>query len=635
MSAPSRVSRDVIGVRVDDSQALLTNISDTVPRMQFMREIPFNAVQACQRALAAGSATGLVVVDYVDAPYAARKLRFWDNGDGMTRIDLFERLVSLSAQARTEHNFGVGAKLALAKVSPHGVIYVSLRDGQANLARMQRDDAGNWGMAELNPAGLTDLDRSVVPAPDGLLPAEILAAGHGTVVVLLGQSESDRTVWTLRPEGSSSKRWALEALNDRFTEFPDDVEVRVVMPDVEKAADGGMRDDTRTAHGSAGNLKYYTRDAKGSADPITGARGKVRIGGPVPATAYWWVLPVGATPPSYMRVGGKVRVVMDGEAYETHGARYMTTAGIWTQTTRVEIHFVPDTDTGIRPDLQRSCLKVDGAPVPLLEWCEEFKRSMPAAVKNLMAGSVRTRVSADFSAELGELYTRMVSVAGRRRGRRSQRGTHVGVAGGQVVAFAPSTEEHGATPDAPRRAKGLRRLLPARFERSATVEVVTGEVVHLDAAPGVGRKVRATPAPPPMPSFTWANEVDMSDDAELGALAARYVPGDNVLLLNCQGTTYQAFLGTWLHRYKDEPGSADWVKAQVRDYFALNLADAVIGAQRDYPDSWEAMVTPEALTVRAAGVYHIDTRLRQIFGRKFKGAGPCDAVGEQDIDAAA
>lgn len=638
-------SRAVIGARFEDVQAFLRNSVRTLPKTQVMREIPFNSIQACQRAMAAGAPSGLVVVDYIDSPHGARKLRVWDTGDGMNRTDLNGRLVGLSSEARTENNFGVGAKLSLTRVSPHGVVYMSMQDGLAHMARWQHDaSTDQWGLAVLNPAGLTEIDQTVIAIDPAHLPEEIVKAGHGTSVTILGTSEDDPTAWTLRPEGSTSKRWALEALNERFTEFPEGIEMRVVMPSVEKVAGGGFRDDVRIARGSAGNLKYYTRDHKGASDPTFGARGKIRISGPVPATAYWWVLPASVTAPSYMRVGGKVKVVIDGEAYETHGARYMSTAGVWAQTTKVEIHFVPDPDAGVLPDLQRTSLSIDGRPLPLMEWCEEFKRNMPAAVRNLLAGSTKSRASGDFTAQLTELHLRLVSAPGA-RGRRSTRGTAEGTATGEVLTFEAPLSTSAAKAGVhrnPLRAAWARRAARLAGANAAgelvpgTGDLVSGEVVLIGTAPGAGgRRTRAVPTPPPMPSYAWVNAHVLDDDPELSELAGRFLPADNLLVLNCQGATYRKLLASYVHKYKDAPGAKEYVTEQVRDYFQLMLTDALLGAQRDFPTSWEALVTPETLTLRASGVYHIDTRLRQVFNRQFKGVGQPDCLeGDLDADAA-
>lgn len=598
----------VIGASVENSQALLANMSATIPKSQFLREIPFNGIQACQRT---ATGRGKVVIDYEHVDGVA-KLRVWDTGDGMSPTDLHARIGALSVAARTSCNFGIGAKLALTRVSPHGVVYRTLRDGVAAMATWAEDPTtGDRGLAVLNADGATDLERAVVPIDPACLPADIRRAGHGTAVTILGTDARDDTTWTLRPDGSTSRRWLLESLNDRFASLPAGTEMRVVMRNVEKK-NGALVDDVRSVVGTAKHLDNYTRGAGGSADPRLGVHGKVRIGGPVPATARWWILPEGKDTPSYMRIGGRVRVVVGGEIQATHRASHLNACGIWTKAARVEIHFEPDEAVDVRADVQRTGVTVDGEPLPVLEWCEEFKRAMPTAIRALLAGTVKERADTDFSDELARMNARFTTTRMvRRRGPRTDGVTHLG----------QSTEHGTRSPGRGTGTAGTRERLRRatdRLRRRPAGQDGEGLATLVELVPGTGRGARmaTVPAPAQVPTTSWINETGLDDDPELGEYAARYIADDNHLVINAQGATYRRVLATFEAEFRDVPGAGPAIEAQVRRFLTRAMQDTVIGVRRDLPRSWEELVTPVALSVRMASIYDIDARLRQVFARK-------------------
>lgn len=674
MTYSSPASTGLMPIQVDDHQSLMDNMLAQVPPMQFMRELPFNGIQACQRVHAATGRRGKVVIDAVDVALregagSVRKLRIWDTGDGMTREELVSRMNTLSSRARTGVNFGLGAKLAAAKVSPHGVIYISLRDGEAYQARLERDANGSYGLRCYNRKATSDVERVTKRYPTEKLPQELLDAGHGTVVILLGTSDDDPTEHSLKPAGRNSNRWVLEVLNERFTRIPDEVEMVAVMPLTTPRR--GVAVDTRHVRGSAEYLDSYTQDQ--TVNPDVGARGSVKIGGAAPATANWWVLPAAQAKdgepakttkrkeiPSFTRIGGNVRVVTDDEAYITEGTRYLSEAGVWNFVPRVEIQFVPDPQVGAQPDIARSTLTINGAPVPLLEWCRLFKAKMPTAIHTLIEQSSPTANShrrweqrlVDHDREYGAVRVRSnhgaltgVATGEMRRGLLAATGPDPMGEPDQPAPFGrrcsgagvrpPSTGEgREARPDGASRGTD-----PGRLEgtsSSAGAGSATDGVVHDFETVQVGggaatgsRRVKAARITPTLPEVRWVNENGVHDVPDLGAYAGRFITSENLLVLNAAGVSYRRILRRWQDEFSTVPGSAGYIESTVREYWESHLVDAVLGVLRDFPASErDALLTTEALSATVAASYHVSNRLKQVFSKRLRGASHT-----QDMDA--
>jgi len=630
---------EVGGIGVGNVQALLRHFSSQIPRTQFLRELPFNSIQACQRA-----GGGEVHIDFLDVPGTTgpvRKLRIRDTGDGMTPEMMADRMNNLSAEAATDDNFGSGAKMALYKVSPAGALYVSMRDGHAHFGRLQTGPDGTYGLKVLNADATEHTARHTVEVPTSELPDGIRDAGHGTCVVLLGQDVDDPTWWSLRPTGSESRAWALEYLNDRFTQIPDGVKVTALR---EEGRGGDVKFFQQQVRGSADNLRHYTKDHKESLEAASGARGKIRLTSPVPATAYWWVLPEPrpgySKPPSYMRIGGRVRVVHHGEAYTTEKSSYLNEAGIWACTSRVEIHFVPDDGYDVRPDYGRTMLQIEGAPAPLVDWCREFKQHMPAAIKRLLEGaSAKSSSRGGYGQKLLDMGKDFAAVA-----IRNNRGNRYGTPTGQIVQYPAG---YGTRPNAhpnpggkpvkgvSLRKKVARLLRPAgspagtdgmRRVYGAGDSTANGEAVNL-AVPGRARASRSGPA---LPQVVWVNRNHTVDDPELLEHAARFVESDNRLIINAEFPTYQRLLGMWEAKYRHVPGARTKIAELVDDYWEAQLVDPVLGAMRDLPADLRAeILSPTGLSTAACGVYQTQQRLKAVFGRMFPRedgtpAGGCD-----------
>jgi hypothetical protein len=170
-----------------------------------------------------------------------------DNGCGMTADELRRFFLNFGGGGKPiggEHeNFGMGAKTSLLPWNRHGLVVISLKDGEISMIRIVYNEAGGfYGLCneevEDPTTGELSLDDVYEPfdatdRPDigcdwrKVVPGFVLEAGHGTVLVLLGNSPD---TWSIKGDPNRLedviKGLALY-LNHRFWRIPDDLEVFV------------------------------------------------------------------------------------------------------------------------------------------------------------------------------------------------------------------------------------------------------------------------------------------------------------------------------------------------------------------------------------------------------------------------
>jgi hypothetical protein len=148
--------------------------------------------------------------------------------------DDLARLMDLASTGKTlglDNNYGQGGKISALKVSPHGVIYRSCKDGQVCqiiLAAEQRPGLDfphyvkqrQFIRDEQGDSWEVVVDVSDVYAGRGTRPLN----RDWTEVVLLGRDEAADTVHELIP--GQKKNWLMRHINTRFYRFAKDVVVR-------------------------------------------------------------------------------------------------------------------------------------------------------------------------------------------------------------------------------------------------------------------------------------------------------------------------------------------------------------------------------------------------------------------------
>ena len=114
--------------------------------------------------------------------------------------------------------------------------------------------------------------------------------------------------------------------------------------------------------------------------------------------------------------------------------------------------------------------------------------------------------------------------------------------------------------------------------------------------------------------------------------AARYLPDQNLLLINADFRTFSDMIQHWLDRYKrehgDSPGLRERIRDSVHDWFQQSLVETVIGVQalkgsREWSiKSIEAALSEEARTAAVMPRYHPYNSIKRELGTQI---GPLKA----------
>lgn len=331
--------------------AFLKREGEQLPDRQYVRELVQNAFDA--------NATRVLIDIYHDGE--SPKLRFSDDGDGMSDTQLEEHLSTLHRSGhRRGVNFGVGARLATLSRNPLGVMWASTqnhRSGQVHIAE------GRDGYTMM-PYDTEDGEQSYVFAPDpGILPDFVTEAGHGTSVVLLGSKT--------RPASGTQSVISNAAtyLSNRYWRFPDGASVMVTKMD-----------------GSSVTQKVWPTRDKVLRDAQ--AKGAVRVQGEVPATVEWYLLsPSEERRYSSGRSLSSMLVVRhEDELFECPDASRMWAAfGIPLRSARSRLVLVVEPDAGVAMNTNRTYLvRPRGRGLPWLEWARQFAEQLPAEIAHLM-----------------------------------------------------------------------------------------------------------------------------------------------------------------------------------------------------------------------------------------------------------
>ena len=375
-----------IGV-ANPSFTLDANARDCPP-LQFLREFTVNSWQAIDARIAMALAGDeslrhsitwrefSELGDRVSAP----KLACVDTGTGMTGEEMERYINSLASSGRVQalgENYGLGAKVAGAVVSPAGLTYLSWT-GAADtgvVCTLLNEPGSGWGLA-LDEVTL----EATMPADPSLCPLEIREAGWcGTAVILHGRDADHDT--TLPPSEDLGADWLLKTLNTRFYALPDHIEIRCQGP-----GKGGI-----------------ARGQQALLDPHTEAQGSVRL---TDATVHWRILQEDhgrrrAKRGSRFAASGHRAALYRSELYELRtassgGYRKLQEFGITLGYNRVVIYVEPD---GAQPNTVRSRLIIPAAAeekeLPWERWAEEFEERMPQALRDLVESAISDDVVQD------------------------------------------------------------------------------------------------------------------------------------------------------------------------------------------------------------------------------------------------
>lgn len=604
---------------------LLERLAADCAPLQEYRELTKNSLEAVARALEAEGKPPegghQIVWDVEWRAFDAQadagqspvyKLSVWDTGDGMTGEDMGEyinHLASSVGEQALDRNFGVGAKITAGVSNPVGLIYTSFKNGKVHQIHFWRDpETAEYGIKPF----FREKDETFShwrKLKKSVLPQEIIDAGHGTMVTLLGPSDDTNTMLPPK-EAVGGVRWLVRYLNRRFFRFPDEVTVRVREFSKADPTDWPTKPTTHATDGgirrpAVGQEHYLDRNAE--------AKGKVRLelG---KATAYWWLLKdkkIGD--PSYWLSSGHVAALFQDELYELRdgnaGIRQLMHFGVLFGSRRVVIYVAPDDGQQITPNTARSQLLAGGEPLPWEEWAAEFRASLPEPIDSMMAKLLSQDSDGDHSENIRQRLKRIEDLMRTTRYRRSPDGSVNASGDGSGGAASGEGEAEGSTRKSKSGSRG-----------GSAGDLYGGYVDDEDGDPSEPTTPKTS-----FPEIRWvsiAKGTRAADDLLEDRAASYANSSQNILLVSEDFRVYTDLVKHFARLYEGYPGVEKTVPEVVKEWYAQQLVEAVVGvlgiqgSAKWTPSQVEQALSEDALTAVVMPRYNLYQQVSRVLGTK-------------------
>jgi len=584
-------------MRVANITFMLDRLGRDCAPLQFLRELTQNSIEAVRES---GKAEGEVVWDVDWNRYdltGVYKLACIDTGVGMTGPEMLDYLNQLSSsihQQSFEGNYGVGAKVAAATRNHAGMIYLSWKDGVGSMIHLWRDLATEkYGLQQIRwPDGSYHHWAHVT---DDIKPD--LIAEHGTMVILLGNS-SDEDTMVAPKEAASPSRWVARYLNTRYFRFREGITVRAR----EGWENPRSNTDANVLRRITGQQDYLERHRESS--------GTLELTG---ADARWWILkdePALTQNSGFIASSGHTAALYQGELYEVltgrGGVARLQLFGVVFGYNRVVIYLEPRPAEGqtLTSNTARTHLLINDEPLPWAEWAAEFRERMPQDIKDLMDEVTAHSTGGDHKEAIKERLRQIRDLLRLSRYRRTRTG-ELTVDQDTVGGRPRASKDERTGGDGPSGRKGGRAgdvyALFLADEGAAGEEVLSG----LD------------------PDVRWVSAADGTrNPPDLEDRAAKYLPEENLILINGDFRVFEDMTSRWCKRYEHVSGARPVIEDVVREWFEQALIETVVGVHtligspewtmEDVKFAW----SQESLTAAVMQRYHVDVAVRRTLGAK-------------------
>lgn len=589
-------SADILPMTVNHMAFLVDRLHGDCSPLQFLRELTRNALEAIannpdgqgevrwdidwnRHALTSGSVSKLCVID---------------TGCGMTGEEMVHYINKLSSSIHRQHtsgNYGVGAKISAAPANPHGLVYLSWKDGQGYMIHLMRDAASEmYGLLRFdNGEFWCRIEDDVKPEP---------IKDHGTMVVLLGHNKSEPTV-DAPAKAQMPRKWILRYLNQRFFRFPKGVDV--------KAREGWDIPRSDTRHNFLRNVTgteswlNESSEAKGVSDLVESG-----------AKARWWILRADADLNSgHYPPGGHVSALYQNELYElvhgNAGIARLQSFGIVFGSQRVVIYIEPDTNISdrITSNTARTHLLYENEPLNWAAYAAEFRAKMPPELvdyQDLVGSAVR---DTDHRTAIRERLKTIKELFRFGRYRPREGGAHrmgdaVNNSGG-----VPREAEEGSSGKS----------------RSGTFGGRQGDIYALFAQDDGQEADQVMGNYEPTP--TWVSTEDGTrSPGDMEDRAAKYLSDTGQLLINADFRAFTDMINRWKSKYDQMPGAESVIREVVREWFEQQLIETVMSAWGlKHGGKWSMeelakLWSQESLTAAVLPRYHIDVNIKRTLGQK-------------------
>jgi hypothetical protein len=593
----SRGGEKTLPLTVKNTGFLLDRLGEDCHPLQFLRELTQNAIEAINRA---GERDGQVVwdVDWTQADFAERrvhKLCIIDNGDGMTGDEMVRYINQLSSSLSEQSvtgNFGVGAKIAAATRNHLGLIYLSWKAGKGYVIHLWRDpETGQYGLRQLErPDGTfghyAEVDDSVKPD---------IIKEHGTKIVLMGNSEHADTMTA--PDGAASpSRWIARYLNTRYFRIPKHVTIRAREGWEHPRADK----DRNLLRRVAGQEEYLNSHAA--------TQGVVDLEG---GRAHWWIIKDAKTAgqnSGFVESSGHIAALYKDELFELLGSRAgrarLQQFGVLFGSERVVIYVEPDvtSERRLTTNTARTSLLLDSEPLPWAEWAAEFRENMPEAIVKLMEEVSSSSGVTDHSKSIRDRLKAIMDLYKVSRYRLTTTGK---------LAVDPDSPTSGGLPakGEPAAQGGTQRT---GGKKGGTAGGVYGNFLKNDGERG--EEVH----PDPFPTTKWISVLDGTRTiGDLEDRAARYLPEQNVLLINADFRVFTDMADRWHREFGKQAGTKEVCQDVVRTWFEQVLVETILGVQalkgaREWTaEDMAKALSEEGLTAAVMPRYHVNTSIKR------------------------
>ena len=590
-------SKETFPMTVDNITFMVDRLHRDCSPIQFLRELTQNSIEATREL---PDRKGEIIWDVDWNRYdltGVRKVAIIDTGIGMTGEEMVRYINSLSSSMRqqsVEGNYGVGAKIAAVPRNRAGLVYLSWKDGVGYMIHVWRDpETEVYGCRKFErPDGTAEYWAKV---EDSIKPEQI--KHHGTMVILLGNDMDEITIQA--PPGTPMpSRWILRYLNSRYYQFPKGITVKA--REGWELPKGDSHNFLRTVTG----MKFWLdKNASDSGTlPLTKAK------------AHWWILNESLDLDSGHYVsGGHAAAHYQEELYELQtgraGVSRLQAFGVIFGYQRVVIYVEPKgEDEQLTSNTSRTNLLLNDEPLPWVDWAAEFRESMPEPIKNLVEEVGARSAGHDHRASIRERLKQIMDLFKVSRYRPSP------------ISNIEIEESGGGHGGVPQRGDGASR---SGGRKSGGSGGRAGDIYALFQAP-VGNPGAEVRSPVPDPKVRWVSVTDGTRTApDLEDRAAKYLPQENLILINSDFRVFTDMVERWCKRYAHAPGGRSVVESVVREWFEQQLVEAVMGALalRGGSTLWtmqdlEQMWRDEALTAVVLPRYHIDVNVKRTLGAK-------------------
>jgi len=591
-----------LAMTVSNIGFLLDRLGEDCHPLQFLRELTQNSIEAIQRSGAPGEVIWDVDWNTFELE-GQRKLCIIDTGIGMTGSEMVRFINQLSSSVSQQSftgNYGVGAKISAATRNHAGVIYLSWKEGQGSMIQLYRDQTtGQYGLRQWKHAD--GLYEHFLPVEDDVKPDVI--DQHGTMVVLLGQTDEDDTMRA--PAGAASpSRWISKYLNTRYYQVPSGIVLKA-REGWEYPRNDSKRNVLRTLTGQRQYLETHKEKS-----------GSLQLSD---ATCHWWILrdePALTNNSGFVESSGHAAALYQDELYELVTARAgvarLQQFGVTFGYRQVVIYVEPDVNgnRSVTTNTARTALLIEKEGLPWADWATEFRDNMPEELADFVRAKAAASADTDHTKAIRDRLKGIMDMFRLSRYRAAPDGSRF---------IDPATFSHGGSPGnssntssgrgggGTRSGGGTGGNVYAVFEKK---NGVPGKVTKAD----------------PFPQVRWVTVADGT--RETGVIedrAARYLQEQNLLLINGDFRVFEDVTKVFTKEFQGAVAVDDIVRDAVRGWFEQALVETVMGVQALRSSKvWsaaniEAALSEEALTAAAMQRYHVHFAAKRELASKLGG----------------